>query len=235
MTCKHTSPHTHTHIYIYIYIYAYIYNYIYFYVYILETLHEYIQIQIYNIQKISAPIKKRFLPFNLCFSSTLANVIIFWSFSGLPLLYRWPLWIYGIYRVLRFMYDNVYDTKGKFLFTDYEYYLRNFQFFNKTTLAEVAYWSFYPIIPWFICDFVFYCIPIILCLYFIIRFLYLISFVDEETTQPMQSAKKSKSVPCDRCGKISKPLKCGNCHVVMYCSKECQKIDWNAKHRFECK
>jgi hypothetical protein len=30
-------------------------------------------------------------------------------------------------------------------------------------------------------------------------------------------------------------LQCGGCKKVFYCSKKCQKIDWNAEHRNECK
>ena len=33
----------------------------------------------------------------------------------------------------------------------------------------------------------------------------------------------------------SKLLRCGGCHAVAYCSKECQKIHWNDSHRSACK
>ena len=35
--------------------------------------------------------------------------------------------------------------------------------------------------------------------------------------------------------KTSKVLKaCSGCMKVGYCSKKCQKIDWNKRHRFKC-
>jgi len=40
---------------------------------------------------------------------------------------------------------------------------------------------------------------------------------------------------CDRCGCVSEQglLKCGGCHKVAYCSKECQKADWKG-HKASC-
>jgi hypothetical protein len=39
---------------------------------------------------------------------------------------------------------------------------------------------------------------------------------------------------CSKCGKgDEKLLKCGRCHAVKYCSRECQKLDWGV-HKNIC-
>merc|ERR1712228_709186 len=39
---------------------------------------------------------------------------------------------------------------------------------------------------------------------------------------------------CSNCGKNKKLNSCKGCLKVFYCSKRCQKNDWNNKHRVEC-
>ncbi|KAJ3540320.1 hypothetical protein NMY22_g4342 [Coprinellus aureogranulatus] len=50
-------------------------------------------------------------------------------------------------------------------------------------------------------------------------------FQHENTARPMipRSGRKSK-----------RPQTCSKCHSVVYCSRECQKRDWEQLHRYEC-
>ena len=38
---------------------------------------------------------------------------------------------------------------------------------------------------------------------------------------------------CHRCGVIGSLSACGNCKLVAYCSKECQRSDWKS-HKLQC-
>lgn len=40
---------------------------------------------------------------------------------------------------------------------------------------------------------------------------------------------------CYNCGQIAKLLRCSKCHNSYYCTRECQKEDWIARHKFSCK
>jgi len=45
-----------------------------------------------------------------------------------------------------------------------------------------------------------------------------------------------RGILCFRCFAPTKNLqKCGACRRVGYCSKECQKLDWTAVHKKQCK
>eukprot|EP01084_Bolivina_argentea_P152114 265395_1 len=48
---------------------------------------------------------------------------------------------------------------------------------------------------------------------------------------------KTTIIKCYQCGKTcNETLKlCSECRMVYYCSKKCQKIHWNGKHRNKCK
>jgi MYND finger len=49
--------------------------------------------------------------------------------------------------------------------------------------------------------------------------------------------RKAKKVECDTCHSkfaYTKMKKCSRCRRVTYCSVECQKSDWNDRHRYEC-
>jgi hypothetical protein len=49
--------------------------------------------------------------------------------------------------------------------------------------------------------------------------------------------RKAKKVECDTCRAkfpYTKMKKCSRCRQVTYCSVECQKSDWNNRHRFQC-
>ena len=38
-----------------------------------------------------------------------------------------------------------------------------------------------------------------------------------------------------RCGKSGMLERCSRCHIVKYCSRDCQKADWKWEHKIECK
>ncbi|KAK2867969.1 hypothetical protein FQN49_003287 [Arthroderma sp. PD_2] len=65
----------------------------------------------------------------------------------------------------------------------------------------------------------------------------------EKTTRHISEMMKTlelKNGTCSSCGGIgagdgAKLLKCSGCKVAEYCSKECQKKDWRAKHKAACK
>lgn len=42
------------------------------------------------------------------------------------------------------------------------------------------------------------------------------------------------AISCQSCSETERLLKCGACYTVSYCSKECQKADWNA-HKVACR
>jgi hypothetical protein len=68
------------------------------------------------------------------------------------------------------------------------------------------------------------------------------SIVDSDDEKPVQSSKeseKAKAAPekpvCHNCMKdIDRPLRCGICKKVSYCSQKCQKDDWSF-HKRNCK
>lgn len=40
---------------------------------------------------------------------------------------------------------------------------------------------------------------------------------------------------CTACGRtMERPLRCGGCHGVYYCGRDCQRADWKASHRQTC-
>ena len=48
------------------------------------------------------------------------------------------------------------------------------------------------------------------------------------------TSAKRQAVGCQMCGKVGADHKvCGKCKSVVYCSKECQKLDWK-KHKTVC-
>lgn len=62
---------------------------------------------------------------------------------------------------------------------------------------------------------------------------------DDEKEVKAKAESKAPSAPekptCQNCGKdITKPLRCGICKKVSYCSQECQKSDWPF-HKRNCK
>jgi len=53
-------------------------------------------------------------------------------------------------------------------------------------------------------------------------------------SEEQKSENTEKIVCCDVCGKSGAKQRCSGCHVAVYCSKECQKIDWQRGHRHRC-
>lgn len=53
------------------------------------------------------------------------------------------------------------------------------------------------------------------------------------------SAPPRRAPPCSTCGMLpphgAKWSACGGCHQRFYCSPGCQRVDWRAKHKKECK
>ena len=47
--------------------------------------------------------------------------------------------------------------------------------------------------------------------------------------------KKAQSMFCDNCVSLASLKTCTGCHLVKYCSKECQAKGWEEFHKKECK
>jgi MYND finger len=50
--------------------------------------------------------------------------------------------------------------------------------------------------------------------------------------------KKAKKVECDTCQRkfpYTKMKKCSSCRIATYCSVDCQRVDWQQRHKFQCK
>ncbi|KAF5334313.1 hypothetical protein D9611_014131 [Ephemerocybe angulata] len=61
---------------------------------------------------------------------------------------------------------------------------------------------------------------------------------DERVTElNMHGSKRHLSPEMVGTGRVSwrLPEACSNCHSVVYCSPQCQREDWNARHRNECR
>ena len=46
--------------------------------------------------------------------------------------------------------------------------------------------------------------------------------------------QRNDYIGCNLCGK-EQFAKCSQCNIVGYCSKKCQKQDWELSHKFKCK
>ncbi|KAF8072321.1 hypothetical protein FPV67DRAFT_932411 [Lyophyllum atratum] len=64
---------------------------------------------------------------------------------------------------------------------------------------------------------------------------------DERTLEKLQKYRDKQIVreatyKCIACGSLGNPdlKKCSGCREVMYCSKECQRLDWEA-HKRNCR
>ena len=50
---------------------------------------------------------------------------------------------------------------------------------------------------------------------------------------PPSAAPVARGLPCAVCEHVSVPMRCSRCHVVVYCSKQCQRADWRI-HKLSC-
>lgn len=60
----------------------------------------------------------------------------------------------------------------------------------------------------------------------------LVAQISEERVNEIKSLYDSKK--CSKCQKVAEQI-CTACRSVRYCTKECQKEDWRATHKKECK
>jgi hypothetical protein len=59
---------------------------------------------------------------------------------------------------------------------------------------------------------------------------------EAEAANTAETPKQPKPlVRCAACAKECKSLSCAVCRGPKYCSKDCQKVDWSAGHKIECK
>lgn len=57
----------------------------------------------------------------------------------------------------------------------------------------------------------------------------------QDSTKALKSTIKTKSFKCKNCGiSGTSHMRCGQCRIYRYCSKDCQKKHWKAGHKEEC-